>query len=77
MSMTESPVTHVALVAVKMAVTGFRNFPFELETGNHNRNEPIAMRARKLHAINECGVIQSQKDDFLTVLFIYTQSQDC
>jgi hypothetical protein len=57
-------------VAIKMAETGFKNFPFALETGNHKRNEPLAIRARKLHAINVCGVSQSQKDVFLTVLFI-------
>jgi hypothetical protein len=76
MSMTDNPVTQVALVAVNIAVTGFRNCPFALEIGSHNKREPIAMRARKLHAISECGVIQPQKDIFLPDLFISAQQQD-
>jgi hypothetical protein len=76
MSMTESPVTQVALVAVNIAVTGFRNCPFALDMGSHKRKEPMEMSTRKLHAIKECGVIHPQKDIFLTDLFISAQQQD-
>jgi hypothetical protein len=76
MSITVKPVTHVALVAVKIAVTGLRNCPFALEMGSHKRKEPTEMSARKLHAIKECGVTHPQKELFLTDLFISAQQQD-
>ena len=55
-SMTESPVTHVALVAVKSAATGANPLPLVLAAGSVSRNVPIRMANRNPKAISHCGL---------------------
>ena len=55
-STTTSPVTHVAEVAVKIAVIGSVNLWDRLETGNIRRIAPVVITARKLKTTSCTGV---------------------
>jgi hypothetical protein len=55
-STTTSPVTHVAEVAVKIAVTGSVNLLDALENGNIRRIAPVIITAIKLKTTSCTGV---------------------
>ena len=69
-SATISPVTQVALVAVKRASSGDVKLPSRAETGRHNKKVPVSIKIAKLSAINREG--PSFRDHFPNIKnFLY------